>query len=162
MTALLVAALSVQLLAPPVAPPDPCQLVTAAEIAAALGKTPSASEPSSRPLDAETGAKMSSCTRSVGDMVFDISVTEFPDARRADSIMTVLAKTEPADEDEAKLVPASGVGDRSLFGATKIGAHWFAQKGKFTVSVTLAGELGDGTRYRESLKKLAVAAVARL
>jgi hypothetical protein len=162
MITLLLATLSAHLVAPIASAADPCQLVTAAEIAAVLGKTPAASNPSSRPVDAETGAKMSSCTRGVGDMVLDISVTEFPDARRADSIMTVLAKTEPADEDEAKLVPASGVGDRSLFGATKIGAHWIAQKGKFTVSVTLAGDLGNGARHKESLKKLAAAALTRL
>ena len=95
-------------------------------------------------------------------MVLDVSIGEFPNPAAADRALSILAKTEPTDEGDAKLLPATGVGDRSLFGASKIGAHWFFQKGNYTVSVTLAGELGDGAKYRESLKKLATAAFGRL
>jgi hypothetical protein len=162
-TTLLVAALSARLFIAPEAPgPDPCQLVTPAEIAAALGSAPSPARPHGPSLDEETNARLTSCMRSVGKVMLDVSVAEFPDVAGATRAMTLLAQIEPADEDEAKMVAAAGVGDRSLFGATKIGAHWIAQRGKFVVSLTLAGELGNGAQYRESLKKLAANALTRL
>jgi hypothetical protein len=66
------------------------------------------------------------------------------------------------DRDDGARAQSIEVGDRSLFGASKIGAHWIAQRGKFMVSLTLAGDIGNGAQYRESMRKLAAAAVTRL
>ena len=76
--------------------------------------------------------------------------------------MDTLAAMEPEEDETPKMVPQPGPGDRALWGSTSIGAIWVVQRGKHMLSVTLAGELGDGSRYRASLSKLAGLAAGRL
>lgn len=134
---------------PSPAPPrtDPCRLLTAAEISAALGAPPGDATGPDPTRDSETGATIRSCTRTVGGMVLDVSVNDFPDAAAASRAMAQLGQREPGDEDEAKMVPVPGVGERSLFGATRIGAHWMTQRhGSTLVPTTTCGDGSRGTR----------------
>ena len=147
-------------LSSPPAPPDPCGLVSPTEIASAVGSKPSSGRPVSPSVDKETGAKLSGCSWEVGELSLSIDVAEFSTAAAA---ATALTEAEKASvEVEMKLSPQAGLGDDALWGGTPEGAIWVARKGKYWVIVTLAGELGDGARYRDPLKRLASLALVKL
>src|SRR5262245_60949910 len=104
---LLITALSATLLG---ATANPCQLVTADEIRTALGKAPSGGESDGPTRDEGSGARLTSCGQQVGDQYLDITVAEFTTPAAVDKAMTELANRKPDDEDEAKMLPAAGVG----------------------------------------------------
>jgi hypothetical protein len=96
----------------------------------------------------------------VGDLSLSIDVAEFSTAAAAAAALTEAEKASV--EVEMKLRPQAGLADGALWGANPEGAIWVARKGKYWLSVTLAGELGDGVRYRDPLKRLASLALAKL
>ena len=140
--------------------PDPCGLVSPTEIASAVGSNPSPGRTVSPSVDKETGAKLSGCSWELGDLVLSIDVAEFSTAAAAAAALTEAEKASV--EVEMKLSPQAGLGDAALWGGTSEGAIWVVRKGKYWVSVTLAGELGDGARYRDPLKRLSSLALAKL
>ena len=142
------------------APPDPCGLVSSTEIASALGSKPSPGRTVGPSVDEETGANLSACSWEVGDLSLSIDVAEYSTAAAAAAALTEAEKASV--EVEMNLRPQAGLADGALWGATPEGAIWVARKGKYWLSVTLAGELGDGGRYRDPLKRLASLALAKL
>jgi hypothetical protein len=160
---MLAAAVAARFLVPSLGvPPDACQLLTAAQISGALGNDPSPGKPMGPIVDEETGAKVSVCSRSVGNAMLSISVAEFASPAAANQALTTMANQEPEDAEVAKMTEQPGVGERALWGATSAGAIWIALKGKTLLNVTLAGEVGNGVQHREPLKRLATLALAKL
>jgi len=163
MTGVLAAAVAARFLVPSLgAVPDPCQLVTAAEVTSALGSAPSRGKPLGPAVDEETGAKVSVCTSAVGKAMLSISVAEFPTPATAGKALTTMANQEPDDAETAKMTAQPGLGERAIWGATSAEAIWVALKGKYLLNVTLAGDVADGVRHREPLKRLASLALAKL
>jgi hypothetical protein len=140
-----------------------CRLLTAAEIASALGSTPSAGQPSGRTIDQELGARSWGCGRQVGEFYLAVDVIEFASAggpaRGLTEAQTLAKRTGP---EGIELKPATGLGERALWGASEEGAIWSAIKGKYMLSVVLAGELKDPQRVREPLRRLAALGLGRL
>jgi len=139
---------------------DPCGLVSSTDIAAALGSKPSPGRTVDPSVDEESGAKLSACSWEVGDLSLSIDVAEYSTAAAAAAALTEAEKVSA--QVEMKLRPQADLADEALWGATPEGAIWVARKGKHWLSVTLAGELGDGARYRDPLKRLALRALAKL
>jgi len=144
------------------APPDPCGLVSSTEIASALGSKPSPGRTVGPSVDEETGTKVSACSWKVDDLFLSIDVDEFRTAAAAAAALTESGKLSMEVEEVMKLSPQAGLGDGALWGASPEGALWGAVKGKYMLNVALAGELGDGGRYRDPLKRLASLALTRL
>ena len=142
--------------------PDPCQLVTAAEVSSALGSAPSRGKPMGPSLDEETGAKMWVCSLAVGKMMLSIALAEFATPAAAGKALTTMASQDPDDEEIAKMTEQAGLGDRAIWGAMSSGAIWVALEDKYLLNLTLTGDIGDGVRYRELLKRLASLALAKL
>jgi len=61
-----------------------------------------------------------------------------------------------------KPAPASKMGPTRDEESNADGAIWVAQKGKYMLNTTLAGQAGDGSKYRDQLKRLATIALAKL
>lgn len=140
------------------ADPNPCSLLTTKEIASALGSAPSGGKPAKPSVDKELGAKGWSCDYHVGKSYLSIVVIEFTSATGAAKGMKVMTK----EAEDFKLAPAPGLGDQSVWGASEEGALWATLKGKYLLSVTLAGQLKDPPRFREPMKQLASLALGRL
>jgi hypothetical protein len=144
------------------ADPNPCSLLTPKEITSALGSAPSGGKLGKPSVDKELGVKSWNCDYHVGKSVLSIDVFDFTSAAGAAKGMKVMMKEADSLPEGIKLAPASGVGDQSLWGASAEGAHWVALKGKYMLTVTLAGELKDPPRFREPMKRLATLALGRL
>ena len=142
------------------APPDPCQLLTSAQITSAFGKTPGKSELKDQGRDEATKATTRLCTIPVGEELLMISVAEFPATAAAASVFADLVKTHNEDLG-VKMTIESGLGDRSAW-AAKPDAIWVAVKGKYLLLLHVAVDGIDGTGYREPLKRLAAAALGKL
>lgn len=160
--------------APP-ADPDPCKLVDASEIEAALGSAPAPHMAAMGPdVDEDSGARTWSCWRYLGDAMLFIAVTEFDTpAAAAREFATAARKLAAGDQiddldikvTDMKVTVESGVGDRAAWVAVQDGFGWSAQKGRYVLSITLAaeatGEDGAG-RYKEPLKRLVISGLAKL
>jgi hypothetical protein len=144
------------------ADPDPCRLVTASEITAALGSAPSGGKPEGPSTDRELGAKAWSCDRQVGKLYLSINVIEFASPAAAVQGMQVMMKQAKGIPEGIRLTPASEVGDQAVWGGSAEGAMWIALRSRYMLNVTLAGELKDPGRFREPLKRLATLAVGRI
>jgi hypothetical protein len=144
------------------ADPNPCSLLTTKEIASVLGGAPSVGKPGKPSVDKELGVKSWNCDYHVGKSVLSIDVFDFTSATGAAKGMKAMMKEANAMPDGIKLAPTSGVGDQSLWGASAEGAHWVAARGKYVLTVTLAGELKDPPRFSEPMKRLATLALGRL
>jgi hypothetical protein len=142
--------------------PDPCRLVTAAQVTSALGSAPSGETPMGPSVDEETGATVSVCVSTVGKVKLSIAVAQFATPDAAEKALTTMADQEAEDGETAKMTEQPGLGQRAIWGATPAGAIWVALKGRYLLNLTLAGELDDGARYREPLKRLATLALAKL
>lgn len=142
--------------------PDPCALVSPAEITAALGEAPSAGRAIGPEPDEDTGAMVSACSLDVGDVALTIAIAEFESPRAADGALSTMARLAAEEEEAIKLAPQSDLGDRAMWGASSHGTMWVALKGKYLLNLTLTGNIGDGTRLHATLKRLAGQALAKL
>jgi hypothetical protein len=139
------------------ADPDPCRLLTPAEISAALGAQ--AAHGKAGGPKVEHGVKAWHCDRQVGRYYFSVNAYEFASPAAAKRGLTeALAEAKGTIE----LGPATGVGDIAAWGADEDGAMWFAVKGRYMANVTVAGELKNPQSMREPLRRLVVQALARL
>jgi hypothetical protein len=143
------------------ADPEPCKLLTVAEITAALGKAPEAGTPRGPEVDQALQVKGWACDRVVGEYHLSIDVFEFASpsvAAQGIATMRELAK----GGDPFPLEPVSGERDPALWGSSDEGAIWAVSRGQYIVTITLAGNLRNPAALRDPLKRLAGAAVGRL
>ncbi|MGQ0545466.1 MAG: hypothetical protein ACT4P3_09065 [Betaproteobacteria bacterium] len=139
------------------ADPDPCRLLTPAEIAAALGAQPAAGKPGGPRL--EQGVKAWHCDRQVGKYYLSVNAYEFPSAAAA---KRGLAEALEEAKGTFALGPATGAGEAAAWGADEDGAIWIAVKGRYMANVTVAGELKSPQSLREPVRRLVAQALARL
>jgi hypothetical protein len=139
------------------ADPDPCGLVTPAEIAAALGAQ--AADGKGGGPKVQKGVKVWHCDRKVGKYYFSLNAYEFASPAAA---KRGLAEALAEAKGTVELGPATGVGEAAAWGADEDGAIWLAVKGKYMANVTLAGELKNPQSMREPLRRLVAQALARL
>lgn len=158
-TATVVATLMVPTLG---AAPDPCRLLTAAEITAALGSAPSGGKSVGPTIDKDIGGRSWACDQHVGEAVLSITVFEFATAAAAAEGWTVMMKESQSTPEAFQLAPAPGPGDRAAWGGEEGGAMWMALKGRYMLNVTLAVDTKDPLRLREPLKRLTTLALGRL
>jgi hypothetical protein len=144
------------------ADPDPCRLLTAAEISSALGSAPKGGKADGPDLDRELAARSWTCSQQVGKSFLSVSVVEFASTAGAAKGMKMMLKEAKDMPDAIKLAPEKGVGEQAVWGASADGAMWIALKGKYMLNVTLAGQLANPQRLREPLKQLATQALGRL
>lgn len=142
-------------------PPDPCALVTAADIAGALGSRPSAGKPHGPRRDEDTGAQSWSCDYTAGEAYLSIGFAELPTAAAAAAALRATAKLAADDEDGIRLSPQPGLGDGALWGSSDEGGIWVVHKGRHLLNVT-AAVAGESAGLRDRLRKLAVTALAKL
>ena len=145
----------------PAADPNPCQLVTSAEVASHLGVSPTKAERDGPTVDEELRAKAWTCEQQVGKAMLAISVVEFTSPAAAVQGMAAMMKSSKETPEATKLAPASGVGEQAAWGASPKGAIWVALKGKHMLSMTMAGNR-DPASLREPLRRLTALALARL
>ena len=163
MTSIVAAVVAATAIGPvPRGAPDPCRLLTAAEITASLGSPPSDPKSDGPVVDEELGRKAWSCNQRVGKFLLFLNVIEVGSAAAAvrgfDEMLNV-ARDGSAD---VKFTAAPGLGDRAVWSATDDSIMWVTVKGKYLLNVTLAGDVTDPPRFREPLKRLAATALGRL
>ncbi len=117
-THLLAALLAARFLLSPPAPPDPCALVSAAQIASALGKSPSPGEKTGPAVDPESGATVATCSLTVGDWFFSIEVAEFAGDAAAAAALTEAEKVSREVEEAMRMSPQPGLGEGALWGSS--------------------------------------------
>jgi hypothetical protein len=139
---------------------SPCDHVTA-EAARVLGGTPSGPFSSPNRVDEESGASISGCGFERGERGIAVSIADFDSRAAAERAMAVLAAGED-DDDYIRVSPASGLGERSLWGSSEDGAIWVALQGRRILTVTLFGEIPDPASHRDSMKALAAAVLTRM
>jgi hypothetical protein len=156
--------LAARLLLPggPTAPPDPCALVSANDIAAALGAKPAPGRPHGPSVDEDTGARVWSCGYGVGKGIFSIGFAEFRTPAEAAAALRETARLAAEDKESIQLTPEPGLGDAALWGSNDDGAIWVVHRGKYMLNVTLGGGGGNQGRLRDGLRRLALAALAKL
>jgi hypothetical protein len=162
MTTYTLAVLVLSLVRAPVgADPEPCKLLTAAEITSALGSAPGEGTALGPEVDEEHKATNWSCARTVGSYFLEVDVFEFPSAGAATQ---ELAKIRELAQDGNPFVLHAVAGERdpSLWGSSEEGAIWAIARGKYILVVTLAGNLARPATLRDPMKRLAVAAMGRL
>jgi hypothetical protein len=136
-TSLLAATLAARLvLVSTGAPPDPCSLVSEADIASALGSRPSPGRPNGPSLDEDTGALVSSCSRQVGELFLSIGVAEVKTSADAAAALKETQELAAEDEESIQLSPEPGPGDRALWGANAEGAIWVVHEGRYLLNAT--------------------------
>jgi hypothetical protein len=167
LTGVLAAAAAARFLVPSLAViPDPCRLVSAAEVTSALGSAPSGEKPFGPEVDKETGATVAVCSWEVGSAVFSISVSEFASpgaAGKALTKVTTMSNEEPDEGVLPKMTAEPGTGERAIWGATSDTALWIVLDGTYLLSVTVIDDIpGNAARHREPLKRLASLALAKL
>ncbi len=155
---LLSATLVVRLLAPATALPDPCQLVTAAQVKAMLGKTPGKGTVTKPEYDKVNQASSTMCSMEIGEELLMITVAEFATAAGANKTFTAIA----SDPDlGVKMTLDSGLGEKAAWGA-RPDALWIVLKGRYLLNLMIATANADGTPYREPLKRLNALALGKL
>lgn len=158
----LLAALSLATGAAFAADPNPCRLLTPAEVTAALGSAPSVGKPHPPSRDEELKATAWSCEQYLGKMLLSTNAIQFASPAAATRGMAAMLKSSRDVPEAIKLSAAPGIGEESAWGASPDGALWVARKGRYLVNVTVAGGLADPLRYREPLKQLMLSAIGRL
>ncbi len=143
------------------AAPDPCAVVTPAEIASALGSQPTPGKPRGPDEDEDTGATAWTCSRQVGKRMLWVAVMKFSNAAGATKGIDLVIKSSREMDDAIQLSPVAGVADQALWGASKDGAMWVVRKGRYLVNFTVGGE-GNHASLQEGLKRLAVLAAGRV
>lgn len=142
--------------------PDPCRLITPGEISSALGASPGPGAIDGPITEQATSSQTWHCTMELGSRYLSIGVTEFRSA--ADAVKgRSKALTEAQDVISTMTpTPTPEIGEYSAWGASTEGAMWVVFKGKHLLTITLAGALTNPAGYRDPLKRLATAALAKL
>jgi hypothetical protein len=143
------------------ADPDPCQLVTSAEVASHIGANASPGVRAGPAVDEELRGKAWTCEQQVGKAMLAIGVVEFASPAAAAQGMAAMMKSSKETPEAMKLAPATGLGEQAAWGASPEGAIWVVLKGKHMLSMTMAGHR-DPSSLREPLRRLTALALARL
>jgi hypothetical protein len=142
------------------AAPDPCQLLTAAEITTALGRAPARGKLSKADRVDETKSVTTTCSMEVGDELLIISMIEFDDVAAAQRWFPAYLKLSEEDLG-VKMTPQSDLGERAAWGSWPT-PTWLVLKGKYALNVMFDITAVDGTKLREPLRRLAASALSRL
>lgn len=142
--------------------PDPCALITAAEIRSALGTAPGAATAQGPTVDRDPDLTRWHCDRQVGAYFVVVTVYQFASPSGAADAMRMMLDEVKADKDMIQVTESPGIGDRAAGGASEEGAMWIALKGRHMLVLTLAGELSDPQRMVDPTRRLIVAGVGRL
>lgn len=142
--------------------PDPCGLLTAADITAALGAAPSDAKAVGPIVDEDLKGMSWTCEQQVGKRFLLITVIEFATAAAAVQGWTAMMKQSDGVAEAFKLQAASGLGDQAASGAGDEGAMWVARKGKYILNVLSGGDVTPSARLLEPLKRLAGLALGKL
>ena len=159
---LLAGMMSAMLTVSPQAMPDPCTLISAAEIASALGGKPAPGIKEGPTRDEESKADSSSCMFGIGDRVLVVGLSEVGSDQAAAAALKEAQEVSKDADVGIPLNPQSGVGDQALWGITEGGATWVTRKGKYVLTLVVGGEEGDPSRLRGPLKRLIVSALSKL
>jgi hypothetical protein len=159
-TVIIVAAAAATFVASPAAAADPCRHLTVAEVNAAMGTTGATQQAMMSNVDEETGAKVDRCGFEIGEMGIMIMHAVFASAAAADRAMTMVAQS--SDEDDIRVQPQTGLGNRSLWGSSEDGAIWLATKGNQMITLILLGEVPNPAQYQAPLKQLATLLLGRI
>jgi hypothetical protein len=144
------------------ADPRPCELLASGEIASVLGAAPGRGEAGGPDVDKEVSATSWTCGWMANNRYLATAVTRFRSVADATSRMKQVVEVSRSDPDGVKLTAMPAPGEQAVWGGSEEGAVWFARKGDLVVSVSLAMELKDPESQREALRRLLVAALAKL
>ena len=158
-TPLLVLISTVSMLA---AAPDPCRMLTPAEVRAGLGVAPTAITPDGPVEDPDLGAMSWSCTQQVGAGLLTLTVVEFDSAGAAAGGIVTMMQVSKGSLDAMQLNPAAGLGDRSAWGYGDAGGMWVAIKGRQMLSLSYGQPSPTPAAQRDTLRQLAALALGRL
>ena len=158
-TPLLVLISTVSMLA---AAPDPCRLLTPAEVRASLGAAPTGITPDGPIEDPDLEAMSWSCTQQVGAGLLTLDVVEFDSAGAAAGGIVTMMQVSKGSLDAMQLSPAAGLGDRSAWGYSDSGGMWVAIKGRHLLSLSYGQPSATPAAQRETLRQLAALALGRL
>ena len=144
------------------AAPDPCRLLTPAEVRASLGATPTALTPDGPIEDPDLKAMSWSCTQQVSAGLLTLTVVEFDSAGAAAGGIVTMMQVSKGSLDALQLNPTAGLGDRSAWGYTDSGGMWVAIKGRHLLSLSYGQPSATPATQRETLRQLAALALGRL
>lgn len=145
------------------ADPRPCELFSAAEIAAFAGVAPARGQPEGPEVDKDMAATAWTCGWLVGERYFAASVIRFRSATDATKAMASTSKILKSFPEGIQLSAVPGPGEQALWGAAaEEGALWIVRKGATMFAVVLAGEHKKPESLREPLRKLAASGLAKL
>jgi len=144
------------------AAPDPCRLLTPAEVRASLGVAPTGITPDGPIEDPDLKAMSWSCTQQAGDGLLTVTVVEFDSAGAAAGGMVTMMQVSNGTLDAMQLRPAAGLGDRSAWGYSDSGGMWVAIKGRQMLSLSYGQPSPTPAAQRETLRQLAALALGRL
>ena len=144
------------------AAPDPCRLVTPAEVRASLGAAPTGLSPDGPVEDPDLNAMSWSCTHQVGAGLLTLTVVEFDSASAAAGGMVTMMQVSKTSLDGIQLNPTAGLGDRGAWGYGDSGGMWVAIKGRHLLSLTYGLQSATPATQRETLRQLAALALGRL
>jgi hypothetical protein len=144
------------------AAPEPCRLLSAAEVRASLGATPTAVTPDGPVEDPDLEAMSWSCIQQVGGGLLTLTVVEFDSAGAAAGAIVTVMQVSKGSLDGMQLSPAAGLGDRSAWGSSDSGATWVAIKGRHLLNLSYGLPSATPATQRETLRQLAALALGRL
>lgn len=144
------------------ADPRPCELLSAGEVASALGAAPGRGEAEGPDVEKDLSATSWTCGWMANDRYLGTAVTRFRSAADASRRMQEIVEVSRAEPEGVKLTAMPGPGEQAVWGGSEEGAAWFARKGDVVVSITLAMDLEDPETQREPLRRLLVSALERL
>jgi hypothetical protein len=144
------------------AAPEPCRLLTPAEVRASLGAAPTGVTPDGPTEDPDLEAMSWSCIQQVGAGLLTLTVVEFDSAGAAAGGIVTVMQVSKGSLDAMQLSPAAGLGDRSAWGSSDSGATWVAIKGRHLVSLSYGLPSATLATQRETLRQLAALALGRL
>jgi hypothetical protein len=144
------------------AAPDPCRLLTPAEVRASLGAAPTGLAPDGPVEDPDLNAMSWSCTQQAGMGLLTLTVVEFDSASAAAGGMVTMIQVSKASLDAIQLNPTAGLGDRSAWGYGDSGGMWVAIKGRHLLSLAYGLQSATPATQRETLRQLAALALGRL
>jgi hypothetical protein len=139
-------------------PPDACALVTPRE-AAVLGV---AGDPVAHGPDRDRGARRSTCTYRHGNVTLMVKVLEYRSAELAGNNLTEETVKAELDDQAAKVVLESGLGDRAYWATNTVAGVYVVLSGRMVVSIRLGADNFTPDNHQASLRKAMETALTRL